>query len=221
MDRPHYDVLIATPGKMLHAEYVSSLVDTIRWLESEGLTYKFLNKQGSLVSATRESTALDSYAHNWETREVGGGAFTYGKIFWIDSDIEWDVEAFEKIYRSEESIVGGLYQTAPDGRVAVAFFDGAGQPTVVREQDFIMMDEGLHEVYGLGFGFIAMKSGVFEACDRPWFLMERIRWAHLDFDLNVGEDYSFCVNARRNGFKTMVDSTVKVRHHKEIVYQIR
>jgi hypothetical protein len=220
-DKPHYDVLIATPGKMLHAEYVSSLVDTVRWLESEGLTYKFLNKQGSLISSTRELTALDSYVPNWDTREVGGGEYTYGKIFWIDSDVQWDVEAFKKIYESEQEIVGGLYQTAPDGRVAAAFFDGLGQPTVVREQDFIMMDEGLHEVYGLGFGFIAMKSGVFEACDRPWFLMERIRWAHLDFDLNIGEDYSFCINARRNGFKTYVDSTVKVMHHKETVYKIR
>ena len=220
-DKPHYDVLIATPGKLLHAEYVSSLVDTVRWLESEGLTYKFLNKQGSLISSTRELTALDSYVPNWDTREVGGGEYTYGKIFWIDSDVQWDVEAFKKIYESEQEIVGGLYQTSPDGRVAAAFFDALGQPTTVREQDFIMMDEGLHEVYGLGFGFIAMKSGVFEACDRPWFLMERIRWAHLDFDLNIGEDYSFCINARRNGFKTYVDSTVKVMHHKETVYKIR
>ncbi len=220
-EKPHYDVLIATPGKLLHAEYVSSLVDTITWLQSQGLTYRFLSKQGSLVSATREAVALDSYVPNWDTREVGGGAYTYGKIFWIDSDIEWTVDAFKTIYESDLDVVGGMYQTAPDGRVAVAFFDGAGQPTVVREQDFMMLDETLHEVYGLGFGFIAMKSGVFEKCDRPWFLMERIKWQHLDFELNVGEDYSWCVNARRNGFKTYLDSTVKVRHHKETVYQIR
>jgi hypothetical protein len=221
MTKPHYDVLIATPGKMLHAEYTSSLVDTIRWLESEGKTYKFLNKQGSLISSTREATALDSYTPNWETREVGGGAYTYGKIFWIDSDVQWDVDAFKKIYESDLEIVGGLYQTAPDGRVALAFFDGLGQPTVVREQDFMMMDGDIHEAYGIGFGFVAMKSGVFERCDRPWFLMERINWAHLDFALNIGEDYSFCINARRNGIKTYVDSSVKVMHHKETVYKIR
>jgi hypothetical protein len=220
-DKPHYDVLIATPGKMLHAEYTSSLVDTIRWLESEGKTYKFLNKQGSLISSTREATALDAYTPNWETREVGGGAYTYGKIFWIDSDVQWDVEAFKKIYESDLDIVGGLYQTSPDGRVALAFFDSLGQPTTVREQDFIMMDGDIHEAYGIGFGFVAMKYGVFEKCDRPWFLMERINWAHLDFPLNIGEDYSFCINARRNGFKTYVDSTVKVMHHKETVYFIR
>jgi hypothetical protein len=221
MTKPHYDVLIATPGKMLHAEYTSSLVDTIRWLESEGKTYKFLNKQGSLISSTREATALDSYTPNWDTREVGGGAYTYGKIFWIDSDVQWDVDAFKKIYESDLEIVGGLYQTAPDGRVALAFFDGLGQPTVVREQDFMMMDGDIHEAYGIGFGFVAMKSGVFERCDRPWFLMERINWAHLDFALNIGEDYSFCINARRNGIKTYVDSSVKVMHHKETVYKIR
>lgn len=219
--KPHYDVLIATPGKMIHAEYVSSLVRTLMWLDSEGLTYRFLNKQGSLISSTRELTALDSYKPNWETREVGGGDYTYGKIFWIDSDIEWSVEAFAQIYESDLDIVGGLYQTAPDGRVAVAFFDGAGQPTVVREQDFIMLDPEPQECYGIGFGFVAMKSGVFERCDRPWFLMERIRWEHLDFDLNIGEDYSFCVNARRNGILTYVDPRVKVKHHKEIAYEIR
>lgn len=221
MEKPHFDVLIATPGKMLHAEYVSSLVDTVRWLESEGLTYKFLNKQGSLISSTREATALDSYTPNWDTREVGGGEYTYGKIFWIDSDIEWDVEHFKKIYEAEQDIIGGMYQTSPDGRVAVAFFDGAGQPTVVREQDFIMIEGDIHECYGLGFGFIAMKSGVFETCDRPWFLMERIKWAHMDFELNIGEDYSFCINARRNGYKIYLNSTVKLRHHKETIYAIR
>lgn len=219
--KPHFDVLIATPGKLLHAEYVSSLVDTVRWLESEGLTYKFLNKQGSLVSSTRELTAIDSYTPDWETTEVGSGEYTYGKIFWIDSDIEWAVDAFKTIYSSDLDIVGGLYQTAPNGRVAVAFYDENKNPTVVKEQDFILMDPEPVECYGIGFGFVAMKSGVFEKCDRPWFLMERIRWPNLKFDLNVGEDYSFCINARRNGVLTYVDPTVKVKHHKEVAYEIR
>jgi hypothetical protein len=219
--RPHYSVVIATPGKELHQGYVSSLVETLKWLTEQGLTYKWLNKSGSLVSTTRELTALDSYTPDWETREIGRGKFTYDKIFWIDSDIGWDIEQFQKLWQSDLDIVGGMYQTAPDGRVAVAKFDFDGMPTVVREQDFILEERRYVEVFGLGFGFIAMKSGVFEKCDRPWFLMERIRWPHLEFDLNVGEDYSFCVNARRNGFKVYLDSEVKVKHHKEIIYEIR
>lgn len=219
--KPHFNVIIATPGKELHQGYVTSLVETLRWLGERGLTYKWLNKSGSLISTTRELTALDAYNPNWETRELGSGKFTYDKVIWIDSDISWGIEQFKALWEHELDIVGGMYQTAPDGRVAVAMFDGAGQPTVVREQDFILMDATIHEVFGVGFGFVAMKSGVFEKCDRPWFLMERIRWQHLDFDLNIGEDYSFCMNARRNGFKVYLDSTIKVKHHKEIIYELR
>lgn len=219
--RPHYDVVIATPGKELHQGYVDSLVKTTEWLNQQGLTYKWINKSGSLIHTTRELTALNSYEPDWETTQIGRGEFTYNKIFWIDSDIGWDVEQFQKIWQSDHDIVGGMYQTSPDGRVAVAKFDFDGMPTVVREQDFILEEQRYIEVYGLGFGFIAMKSGVFEMCDRPWFLAERIQWPHIGFELNIGEDYSFCVNARRNGFRVMLDSEVKVKHYKEIIYEIR
>lgn len=221
MTKPHYDVVIATPGKELHQDYVKSLIDTTTWLNEQGLTYRWLNKSGSLVSTTRELTALDSFGPDWETREIGRGEFTYGKIFWIDSDISWTIENFQQILESDLDIVGGLYQTAPDGRVAVARFGPDNMPTTVREQDFIFEEERTIEVFGVGFGFVAMKSGVFEACDRPWFLMERIQWPHITFELNVGEDYSWCMNARRNGFKVMLDLDVKVKHHKEIIYEIR
>ena len=219
--KPHYNVVIATPGKEMHQDYVKSLIETTAWLNEQGLTYKWINKSGSLVSTTRELTALDSFDPNWETREIGRGEFTYDKIFWIDSDISWTVENFRTILESDLDIVGGLYQTAPDGRVAVAKFDLEGLPTTVKEQDFIFEEERFIEVYGLGFGFIAMKQGVFEACSRPWFYMRSIRWPKLDFDTNIGEDYSFCINAREAGFKTYLDLQVKVKHHKEIVYELR
>lgn len=222
-DKPHYNVVIATPGKEMHQDYVKSLTETTAWLNEQGLTYKWINKSGSLVSTTRELTALDSFNPDWETRELGSGKFTYEKVIWIDSDISWTIDNFQKLWASDLDIVGGMYQTAPDGRVAVAKFDETSPelPTVVREQDFILEERRIIEVFGLGFGFIAMKQGVFEACSRPWFYMRSIRWPQLDFDTNLGEDYSFCVNAREAGFKIYLDLDVKVNHHKEIVYELR
>jgi GT2 family glycosyltransferase len=49
-------------------------------------------------------------------------------------------------------------------------------------------------------------------------LIDRVKWDEVDFECNVGEDYSFCNNARRAGYKTMVDPMVRVKHHKETVY---
>lgn len=220
MSKPHYDVLIATPGKMLHAAYVQSLIDTITWLNSKNLTYKFLNKQSSFIPSGREQTALDMEGVDWGTTEVGRGKFTYGKIFWIDSDIEWDVESFVKIYESELPVIGGLYQIDMAGSVACAFFDKENLPRLVNEKEFFMHEDPI-EVFGIGFGFVAMKSGVFEACSRPWFEIRHIKWEVYPVSVNVGEDYSWCMNARANGFATMVDPTVKVKHHKEIIYELR
>ena len=218
-DKPHYDVLIATPGKLLHAEYVMSLVDTIRWMETKGMTYKFLNKQSSFIPSGRELVATDTYEHNWTTNEVGSGEYTYGKIFWIDSDIEWSVEDFARILASPFDVIGGMYATAPDGTVAVARFDEKRRPKKTNEIDFFMNEE-MTEVFGLGFGFLAVKSGVFESMDRPWFKIEQMQWDEVPFTVNVGEDYSWCMNARRNGYKIWVDPGVKVKHHKETTYYL-
>ena len=219
----HYDVLIATPGKLLHAEYVGSLIETTKWLNSKGLTYKFLNKQSSFIPSGRELTALDQYENDWKTRSVGSGLYTYGKIIWIDSDVQWEVEDFQRIFESELDVVSGLYATHPNGTVACAVFHPdyeEPKPAKTHESFFFMQDEPV-EVFGVGFGFVAIKSGVFENMDRPWFKIEHIIWdKELDFATNVGEDYSWCMNARRNGYKIFVDPTVKVLHHKETIYQL-
>jgi GT2 family glycosyltransferase len=163
--------------------------------------------------------ATDTYEHNWTTNEVGSGEYTYGKIFWIDSDIEWSVEDFARILASPFDVIGGMYATAPDGTVAVARFDEKRRPKKTNEIDFFMNEE-MTEVFGLGFGFLAVKSGVFESMDRPWFKIEQMQWDEVPFTVNVGEDYSWCMNARRNGYKIWVDPGVKVKHHKETTYYL-
>jgi hypothetical protein len=216
---PHYNVVIATPGHSMKAEYVKSLVDTISILDAAGMTYTFLNKYSSFVPSARELTATDTYVHNWQTREVGSGTFTYDKIIWIDSDIEWTPEDFMALYDSELDIVSGLYQTATDGTVAVNFPDNQGRPTKVNKVEFLLHDQPV-EVSGVGFGFVCMKQGVFEKMERPWFLIRRVKWDDQDFYTNVGEDYSWCANAQGSGFKIWVDPNVKVKHHKETVYLV-
>jgi hypothetical protein len=216
---PHYNIVIATPGRMMHSEYVSSLAQTISWLTKEDLSYTYLNKYSSFVPSARELTATNTYTHNWQTREVGSGEFTYDKIFWIDSDIEWSVQDFKRLWESELDVISGLYQTSLSGTVAVHFPDAQGRPTHVNKVEFLLHDEPV-EVGGVGFGFVAMKQGVFETMERPWFLINRVKWDDVDFFTNVGEDYSWCANAQRAGYKIWVDPHVKVLHHKETVYVV-
>lgn len=219
MIKPHYNVLIATPGAMLHGAYVSSLVETIKWLESEKLTYKFINRASSFIPTLREQVALDMEVEDWETNSVGGGEYTYDKIFWIDSDIEWTVEDFIKLYDSPLDIISGLYIVDLTGKVACADFGKAGLPRPVYDKDFIT--KGPIEMFGVGFGFVAIKSGVFENMPRPWFKVRSLKWEQYPVEINIGEDYSWCMNARESGFKIYVNPSVRVAHHKGIVYRMR
>ena len=203
----------------MKAEYVKSLLATIDWLHEEGMTYTFLSKYSSFVPAARELTATNTFAPNWGTQLIGSGEFTYNKILWIDSDISWDVEAFVRLIESDKDIIGGLYQTGRDGRVAVNIWDERGRPTVVNKVAYLLHDEPT-KVDGLGFGFICMKFGVFELMPRPWFKILEVEVEGSDFPINLGEDYSWCLSAQRAGFEIWVDPLVKVEHHKEIIYTV-
>jgi hypothetical protein len=215
----HYDVLIATPAFSFVPEYVTSLVATTRMLNEKGISYHLLHKSGSFIPSTREQVATDSYGHNWKTNEIGGGKYTYKKIFWIDSDIEWTPEDFLRIYDSDMDVVSGVYQTHPNGTVAVNLSDPQGRPTLVNKSDFLLRWDPV-EVGGVGFGFVAMKHGVFESMKRPWFKIREVFWEENGFAVNMGEDYSWCEGAKEAGYKIWVDSLVKVKHHKGTVYVV-
>ena len=216
----HYDVVIATPGRSFHAEYVRSLVKTLEHLASRGMTYKLLNQYSSFVPTARELTAIDHWGHDYSSNLIGRGEFTYGKIFWIDSDIEWEVKDFMCLLRSPMPVVSGLYVLDTVGTVAVGFPNASGVPTRVNKVEFLL-HEDLVEVSGVGFGFVCMQSGVFESIPRPWFLIGRVKWSDgSEMRVNVGEDYSWCGKAQQAGYKIYVDPLVKVRHHKETVYEV-
>ena len=204
---------------MFKQEYVRSLVDTTRVLNEKGISYYFLSKYSSFVPSARELTATDSYSHDWENMDICGGNISYKKIIWIDSDIEWTPEDFMKIYDSELDVISGVYQTHPNGTVAVNLTDPKGRPTKVNKVHFLLHWDPV-EVGGVGFGFVGMKYGVFEKMKRPWFKIREVEWDDVDFSVNMGEDYSWCEGAKDAGFKIWVDPTVKVKHHKETIYVV-
>ena len=148
---PHVNILIATPGRNMEAEYVKSLIQTISYLNQVGISYMFLNEYSSMVSTAREATAMgDQYLDPFNNSPVRGQV-TYDKIFWIDSDIGWEITDFMKIYESDKDIVSGLYfneKMVPMFSVAVE--DAA------TEIDKILKSNKEEEIFAAGFGFIAI-----------------------------------------------------------------
>jgi len=205
---------------MFHAEYVSSLMKTVNYCCNHGMRIGFLNKYSSFVPTARELTAIDRWDHNYESNEIAEGKYLYNKLFWIDSDIEWTPEDFMKLYDSKHDVISGLYALDQAGTVAVGLTTNRGSLRRVNKVEFLLHDEP-SEVGGVGFGFLCVKRGVFESIPRPWFLIGRMQWSEDNaMRVNVGEDYSWCGRAQQHGYKIMIDPSVKVKHHKETIFEV-
>lgn len=209
------DVIIATPGNSMCAEYVQCLVRTLQALQQRNISYVFTNAYSSLVHHARELTASgagmpgkDKLALDPSQRGPLGN-FNYKKIFWIDSDISWTPEDFLKLYDSDKNIVTGVYRIA-DGSLTSCMTQQhpRGIPT-----DMIRNMKGHHEISGTGFGFIAIKYGVFENMSRPWFVCLPQQVAPNVID-SVSEDISWCIKAKQAGYKIYLDAEVRVGHIK-------
>jgi hypothetical protein len=211
----HYDVLIATPGAKFEAQYVDSLVKTLNACSEQGITYRWLNGYSSLVHHARELTASGLGGTNLDPdqKSPGGDLDTYNKIIWIDSDIQWAPEQFFKLYNSKLDIVSGAYLISNGVTSTIhtpKYPGGMPKNTVLTTKDTIKVD-------AVGFGFIAVASGVFEKMNRPWFTHYQQQMLNSRNEVlidSVGEDISWCMNARNAGFDIYFDPSVLVNHVK-------
>lgn len=200
---------------MMESEYVKSLVATLNYLHSQNITYVYLNEYSSQVSAARESTIMGSrYLNAFATKPLNG-QLTYDKIIWIDSDISWTPEQFMQLYESKYDIVSGLYYN--EEHTPVFAFN---EEDIYFDHESLKHKQYPFEIFGAGFGFIAIKSGVFERISRPWFdaVFQKIENEDKTKEIFVpwGEDLSWCKKAREQGFKIYLDPSIKVYHHKKI-----
>ena len=205
---PHYEVLIATPANSFTPGYVKSLLATTHTLDSMGIAWHFLNANGSHVGVARERTISgdDFYANNRITVPYNG-ALTYDKVLWIDSDISWTVDDFFKVYESEHDIVSGAYMMAD--RVIVASKQPWGG--LMSQEEFHSHKEPF-KVASVGFGYICVRSGVFESLAKPWFAPP----PEVDRFL-IGEDVAWCIKARKAGYDIWLDPSVRVDHQKTVI----
>lgn len=214
MEKQHINLIIATPGHSVQSGYLKSLLATISKLAEEKITWGYSCEFSSHVAVAREMTLNGNGEMNFLQSQPFNGQFTYDKILWIDSDITFTPEDVLKAYRSEYDIVSGAYLLS-NGEV-MAFTETFGSP--LRHPDVVKMEEPI-PIKGAGMGFMAVKSGVFESMERPWF--KTVEASHVmeegsdPISIQItGEDLSFCTRAIDLGFEIWLDPTIKLIHNK-------
>lgn len=194
------------------ADYVKSLLATISELNKGGISWAYTNGYSSHVANAREVALSGTFQNDMTNSKPLSGTVTYDKLLWIDSDIAWNPEDVIKLYESDQDVVSGAYLFASGEVAAYEKFMGNGY-----SYEDIKDKTELMEIDGCGFGFLCIKSGVFESLSRPWFQSVttklEIDGKECDFPV-TGEDISWCVRTKEKGFKIWLDPTVQVTHHK-------
>ena len=149
------------------------------------------------------------------------GNLNYDYIMWIDSDIIFSTDDFEKLLSHQLDIVAGMYLMEGGQEYAIVKdwdeeeFKREGRFKFLTPADTFGKSEPFEVVYS-GFGFMLIKRGVFETVEYPWFAPKFFEIGPCwDF---CSEDVGFCLKAREAGFKIVIDPTITVRHEKTCLY---
>jgi hypothetical protein len=205
----HVNVIIATPGHSMMSIYVKSLLQLAGKLNEKGLTFAWSSEYSSHVADAREMTLNGDNQNDIYEQRPFKGAITYDKILWIDSDIAFNPEDAMKLIESDKEIISGAYLLASGEVTAYKKMLGPGYTY----DEVKAMTEPV-KIEGCGFGFLAIKSGVFENMTRPWF---QAAMATTDDGITfpiMGEDMSWCKRVTDAGHEIWFDPSVKVTHHK-------
>ena len=162
------------------------------------LPYKFdlVTYQSCVIHFNREQIA-DQALQNGVTH-----------LLFVDTDMVFQPSAIEKLIKADKDIIGvrtHLRQLPPASTVAVVDENG--------ENPMPDSETELFECYGVGTGFMLIKSDVLKKMEKPRFMFDFSKDGSV-----IGEDIWFCRKARQMGYKIWCDPMVKVGHIGDFLY---
>lgn len=128
-------------------------------------------------------------------------------LFMIDDDMLAPPDLFYKLAAHDKDIVAALAFTRNPDHKPVIYETVEGVDPTTGSYGFTRFVNNyprntLVECDAVGFGAVLIKADVLKKVAKPWFFgMER-----------TGEDITFCIKAKKAGFRVWMDTSIKLGH---------
>jgi hypothetical protein len=147
------------------------------------------------------------HARNEAAGDMLKGGFQW--LFFLDDDVIPPDDVIYRLMSRGADIVSGLYYRRKHPIYPVAMME---MPNGEKSVYIPNLELGkMYDVHMVGAGCLLIHRRVFETVPRPWF-----EWRADRMDLpepeRCSEDYAFCKNARKYGFKVYLDTSVQCHH---------
>ena len=201
-------LVICCPGKFIYEHTVQSLLALIYTLYGKWNVYLMTGGRNGIYAS--RNSILGKPVNPAEPRPFKD--LEYDFILWVDNDIEFRPDDFQRLYDRNLDIVSGLYRNTPKTYCAVITKDWDRENYRFID-DWWINTTVLEEVNWVGFGFLLIKQGVFESLGYPWIQQRMIKSGGID---EVGaEDESFGYRIQHEtDYKMYIDPEVVLEHHK-------
>ena len=206
-------VVFCLPGASFSGRFLECWTELVAWCLSAGIRPILSRKQSCNIYYVR-NMCLGADVMRGQNQKPFDGQIDYDYLMWIDSDVVFSPQQFQRLLGHGKDIVSGIYMME-DGRSFATvkewdeeFFAQHGHFPFLTPGDLgstppagggphsgsLPQGEsgpGLLEVAYTGMGFMLVKRGVFESLEYPWFrpIEKRIGDA-VDFTM---EDVAFCL----------------------------
>jgi hypothetical protein len=176
-----------------------------------------LERRGYAVWRVRGYSAIDAARNQMASDALAQG---FDELMWIDADGIFDPDDVDKLRQHNLPLVCGICAKKGPRQFACAFLPQTHQ--------VVFGDRGgLIELLYCGFGFVLTRRVLYETMQRELHLPvcnQRFKGVPLVpyfMPMIVGEgeqawylsdDYAFCERARRCGFRSVADTTIRLWH---------
>ncbi len=226
------NIIFCLPGDYYSGTFLTNMVGLSGVLNFHGVNTSIAQTSGSCIHRLREGCggghdANGLYQTPFETQEAD-----YDYIMWIDSDVVFNRDNFERLLEADKDIISGWYMDK-DEEPAFGFLkkeeDKYGRkvsPMPLYDKnnvysfykDFEVRDKKeLYKVDWIGMGWMLIKRGVMEKVKYPWFAPKTVRVGKPGKDIlytSLSEDISFQLNLKEAGFDIWLDPLIRVGHEK-------
>lgn len=214
-------VIIATPFYELKgfSPYIQSLQATIRLLTAHGIDWRFMDLSGDSYVHRARNTMCDVFLADPDATD----------LFFVDSDMSWNPDAFVKMCLLPEEVVGGSYpvKNCWDAWTSLPHWQQEGDQSVLKGRE---LGDGtaLIEAHVVAGGFLRIKRSALEkfrkhypdlwyregssSPDNPAKQFTQFFGAESIDHQFYGEDHMFSRKLREMGMKIFIYPNVDITH---------
>jgi hypothetical protein len=208
-------LVFCLPGDYFSKNWLCAWNDTIKYLHQNKIEYATVNAYTPIVYSCR-NWLLGGKGNPPKTFKPFNGIINYDWIIWIDNDCIWKPEDLARlISNNDHKIVTGFYMQHDNKTYAQAISFTAKEVDEYQHLHWIERDQldlASHRIKlgATGMGFMAVKAGVFESLECPWFTPVN----HEYENTFLSEDVGFCHKVSNLGYTIWGDPKIQIKHEK-------